>query len=63
MDVVEDATFVMSISVQRKDMPLERLQKSGYNLRYGFDSIWLQSDEMLLYGCDSKEFVLTLTQF
>src|SRR5918911_1370252 len=42
----------------KKDMPLERLQKeAGFNLRYGFDSIWLQSDEMLLYGCDNKEFV------
>jgi radical SAM superfamily enzyme YgiQ (UPF0313 family) len=42
----------------KKDMPLERLQnEAGFNLRYGFDSIWLQSDEMLLYGCDSKEFV------
>ena len=42
----------------KKDMPLERLQaEAGFNLRYGFDSIWLQSDEMLLYGCDNKEFV------
>jgi radical SAM superfamily enzyme YgiQ (UPF0313 family) len=42
----------------KKDMPLERLQvEAGFNLKYGFDSIWLQSDEMLLYGCDNKEFV------
>jgi radical SAM superfamily enzyme YgiQ (UPF0313 family) len=42
----------------KKDMPLERLQtEASFNLRYGFDSIWLQSDEMLLYGCDNKEFV------
>src|ERR687895_676821 len=42
----------------KKDMPLARLQtEASFNLRYGFDSIWLQSDEMLLYGCDNKEFV------
>jgi hypothetical protein len=34
------------------------LQKEAkINLNYGFDSIWLQSDEMLLYGCDNKDFV------
>ena len=42
----------------KKDIPLERLQEEAkINLKYGFDSIWLQSDEMLLYGCDNKEFV------
>lgn len=42
----------------KKDIPLERLQEEAkINLRYGFDSIWLQSDEMLLYGCDNKDFV------
>ena len=42
----------------KKDIPLERLQtEAKINLNYGFDSIWLQSDEMLLYGCDSKDFV------
>ncbi|MGB8165479.1 MAG: radical SAM protein, partial [Nitrososphaeraceae archaeon] len=42
----------------KKDIPLERLQaEAKINLNYGFDSIWLQSDEMLLYGCDNKEFV------
>ena len=42
----------------KKDIPLERLQEEAIiNLKYGFDSIWLQSDEMLLYGCDNKDFV------
>jgi radical SAM superfamily enzyme YgiQ (UPF0313 family) len=42
----------------KKDIPLERLQtEAKINLDYGFDSIWLQSDEMLLYGCDNKDFV------
>jgi len=41
----------------KKDFPLERLQREAkLNLDYGFDSIWLQSDEMLLYGCRSKDF-------
>ncbi|HEX2170753.1 MAG TPA: radical SAM protein, partial [Nitrososphaera sp.] len=42
----------------KKDFPLARLQKEAkINLNYGFDSIWLQSDEMLLYGCDNKDFI------
>jgi len=42
----------------KKDFPLARLQKEAkINLDYGFDSIWLQSDEMLLYGCDNKDFI------
>jgi len=41
----------------KKDLPLERLQhEAKINLNYGFDSIWLHSDEMLLYGCDNREF-------
>ena len=42
----------------KKDLPLERLQhEAKINLDYGFDSIWLHSDEMLLYGCDNRDFV------
>ena len=42
----------------KKDIPVERLQaEAKINLKYGFDSIWLQSDEMLLYGCDNKDFI------
>ena len=42
----------------KKDLPLERLQhEAKTNLDYGFDSVWLHSDEMLLYGCDSRDFV------
>jgi radical SAM superfamily enzyme YgiQ (UPF0313 family) len=41
----------------KKDIPLSRLtEEAKINLNYGFDSIWLQSDEMLLYGCDNKDF-------
>jgi radical SAM superfamily enzyme YgiQ (UPF0313 family) len=41
----------------KKDIPLSRLKEEAIiNLKYGFDSIWLQSDEMLLYGCDNKDF-------
>src|SRR5947208_6189369 len=42
----------------KKDIPLSRLQEEAkLNLKYGFDSIWLQSDEMLLYGCDNRDFI------
>ncbi len=42
----------------KKDLPLKRLQhEAKINLDYGFDSIWLHSDEMLLYGCDNRDFV------
>ena len=42
----------------KKDIPLPRLQEEAkLNIKYGFDSIWLQSDEMLLYGCDNKDFI------
>src|SRR5919197_947029 len=42
----------------KKDIPLDRLQaEARINLKYGFDSIWLQSDEMLLYGCNNRDFV------
>lgn len=41
----------------KKDLPISRLkQESKINLEYGFDSVWLHSDEMLLYGCDNKDF-------
>ncbi len=41
----------------KKDLPVDRLKlESSINLKYGFDSIWLHSDEMLLYGCESKYF-------
>ena len=42
----------------KKDLPLERLQyEAKINLDYGFDSIWLHSDEMMLYGCDNRDFI------
>jgi radical SAM superfamily enzyme YgiQ (UPF0313 family) len=46
------------VNKRSKDIPLNRLQEEAkINLNYGFDSIWLQSDEMLLYGCDNKDFI------
>ena len=42
----------------KKDLSIERLQREAkVNLDYGFDSVWLHSDEMLLYGCDNKDFI------
>ena len=42
----------------KKDLPVDRLQREAkINLDYGFDSVWLHSDEMLLYGCDNRDFV------
>ena len=42
----------------KKDLPLDRLKhEAKINLDYGFDSIWLHSDEMLLYGCDNRDFI------
>ena len=42
----------------KKDLPIDRLQtEAKINLDYGFDSIWLHSDEMLLYGCDNRDFI------
>ena len=41
----------------KKDLPVDRLQREAkMNLDYGFDSVWLHSDEMLLYGCDNRDF-------
>jgi radical SAM superfamily enzyme YgiQ (UPF0313 family) len=41
----------------KKDLPVERLvREAKMNLDYGFDSVWLHSDEMLLYGCESRDF-------
>jgi len=41
----------------KKDLPIDRLQREAkVNLDYGFDSVWLHSDELLLYGCDNKDF-------
>ena len=42
----------------KKDLSIERLQREAkINLDYGFDSVWLHSDEMLLYGCDNRDFI------
>ena len=39
-------------------MSVDRLKyEAKINLDYGFDSIWLHSDEMLLYGCDNRDFI------
>ncbi|MBI4416217.1 MAG: B12-binding domain-containing radical SAM protein [Euryarchaeota archaeon] len=42
----------------RRDFPIERLKaEAKINLDYGFSAVWLQSDEMLLYGCDNRDFI------
>ena len=42
----------------KKDLSVDRLKyEAKINLDYGFDSIWLHSDEMLLYGCDNRDFI------
>ena len=48
----------------KKDMPFERLQEeAGFNLKYGFDSIWLQSDEMLFMAVIIRNLCPILMQF
>jgi len=40
----------------KRDFPIERLKKEAMiNLNYGTTSIWLLSDEILLWGCDNSE--------
>jgi radical SAM superfamily enzyme YgiQ (UPF0313 family) len=43
---------------KRRDFPVERLAKEAkVNFDYGFDNLWLHSDEMLLYGStDHKNY-------
>lgn len=42
----------------KRDLPVERLKNEAkINLDYGFRAVWLQSDEMLLYGCDNRDFI------
>lgn len=39
----------------KRDFPIERLKEEAkINLDYGHRSIWLMSDEIMLYGCDSR---------
>lgn len=38
---------------KKRDFPIPRLEKEAkYNYDYGFENLWLHSDEMLLYGCN-----------
>ncbi|MFN4336320.1 MAG: B12-binding domain-containing radical SAM protein [Candidatus Nitrosocaldus sp.] len=40
----------------KRDFPVERLKEEAMvNLGYGITSIWLQSEEILLYGLDNSE--------
>jgi radical SAM superfamily enzyme YgiQ (UPF0313 family) len=40
----------------KRDFPIDRLRKEAMiNLKHGITSVWLQSDEILLYGCDNSE--------
>jgi len=41
---------------KKRDFPIERLKKEAMiNLKHGINSVWLQSDEILLYGLDNSE--------
>ena len=40
----------------KRDFPIQRLKEEAMiNLKHGINSIWLQSDEILLYGLDNSE--------
>jgi radical SAM superfamily enzyme YgiQ (UPF0313 family) len=43
---------------KKRDFPIQRLEKEAkYNFDYGFETLWLHSDEMLLYDCtDLKNY-------
>jgi len=41
---------------KKRDFPIERLKKEAMtNLKHGINSIWLQSEEILLYGLDNSQ--------
>ncbi len=41
---------------KKRDFPIERLKKEAMiNLKHGINSIWLQSEEILLYGLDNAQ--------
>ena len=44
---------------KKRDFPIERLEvEAKINRDYGFENLWLHSDEMLLYGCtDLRNYV------
>lgn len=43
---------------KKRDFPIERLKKEALvNLNAGITSVWLQSEEILLYGLDNSEMV------
>ena len=40
----------------KRDFPIDRLKEEAMiNLKHGITSVWLQLDEILLYGCDNSE--------
>lgn len=43
---------------KKRDFPVERLRREAkVNADWGFQSIWLHSEELTLYGCESKDMV------
>ena len=43
---------------RKRDFPIDRLKKEAMiNLKHGINSIWLQSEEILLYGLDNSEMI------
>lgn len=42
----------------KREFPIVRLQEEAMvNIRYGFTSVWLHADDMLLYGCDNGDMI------
>ena len=43
---------------KKRDFPIDRLKKEAkVNLDYGITSVWLQSEEILLYGLDNSKMI------
>jgi len=40
----------------KRDFPPERVAKeASINIRHGYEAVWLQTEELTLYGCQSKD--------
>ncbi|MBI3022593.1 MAG: B12-binding domain-containing radical SAM protein, partial [Thaumarchaeota archaeon] len=41
---------------KKRDFPPERVaREASVNIRHGYKAVWLQTEELTLYGCDSKD--------
>lgn len=42
----------------KRDFPIDRLvREASVNIKNGYDSVWLLTEELTLYGCDNKDKV------